>query len=175
MILNSDFILYDPLWEKAQDDLMGRLGLFSRLVDIFLIACAIGIKDDKQIKNEDIEYPLAQPKNIGRNTYISQTNSDLSESLNMLLENAIMTSNLIDFDIDERLKLAFNPDYENKKFSPAAFLVAFANYGINEMFKHINCDLPATTVADDLYNYLNDQRESNYQELIETISLDELL
>ena len=175
MILSSDLILNDPLWEKAQDVLMGQLGLFDRLIDVFLVACSIGIKNDSQIKNDEIEFPLAQPKSIGRNTYLSGINSDLNDTLHMMLENAIITSKHLDFDMDERLRLAFNPDHENKKFSPANFLVAFANYGIKEIFDNINCDLPATTVADDLYRYLNSQRENGYEDLLESITLDDLI
>ena len=175
MNLSSDLILTHPLWEKAQDDLINRLGIFNRLIDLFLIACSIGIRDDKQINSDDIDTPLSQPRSIGRNTYLSAINTDLSDLLNLMLQNSILTSKCLNMDLDERLKLSFNPDYENKKFSPANFLIGFANYGIVEIFDHINCDLPATTVSDDLYAYLNTLRDNDYEDLINTITLDDLI
>lgn len=175
MILSSDLILTHPLWEKAQDDLINRLGIFNRLIDLFLIACSIGIREDKQINSDDIETPLSQPRSIGRNTYQSAINTDLSDLLNLMLQNSILTSKCLNMDLDERLKLSFNPDYENKKFSPANFLIGFANYGIVEIFNNINCDLPATTVSDDLYTYLNSLRDNDYEDLVNTITLDDLI
>ena len=49
MILNSDLNLSHPLWEQADNELCNNreLGIFNRLVDIYVLACAIGIKEDK--------------------------------------------------------------------------------------------------------------------------------
>jgi len=175
MQLSSDLTLYHPFWETADMVLINQHKLFNRLIDIFLIACAIGVKADKQIANDDIQEPLSSPKTIGRNTYQSAINTDLYDSLNFMLENSIITSECLNLDIDERLKLAFNPDYESKKFSPSLFLVSFANYGIVEIFSHINTNLPSLAVADDLYNYLNSLKESEYEKLLEGITLEELI
>lgn len=174
MRLNSDFILYHPLWEKADDLLINQHKLFNRLIDIFLIACSIGIKDDKQIPNEAIENQLSQPKNIGRNTYQSAINTDLDDTLTLMLQNAIINSNYVSFDLDERLKLAFNPDYDNKKFSAATTLISFANYGIEQIFKNINTDLPSMTIADDLYKYLNSLKDDKYDDLVANITLEDM-
>ena len=175
MILNSDLMLNDPLWEKADRELVDQHKLFGRLVDIFVIACAIGIRADKSVSNAEIEFPLAQPKSIGRNTYLSMSNSDLNDILNFLLQNAIITSKTIDFEADERLKLAFNPDYENKKFSPAAFLVGFATYGIKQIYKHVNNNLPSEAIADELHTYFESEIDSGYEDLLQGITLEELL
>ena len=58
MILNSDLILYHPLWEKADNELCGKdgIGLFNRLIDIYILACAIGVKEDKVVT--EYELPL---------------------------------------------------------------------------------------------------------------------
>ena len=50
MILNSDIYLPHPLWEKADNELCNNneLGIFNRLVDVYVVACAIGIKEDKR-------------------------------------------------------------------------------------------------------------------------------
>ena len=78
MILNSDIYLTHPLWERADIELKDQIKVFDRLIDIYIIACAIGIKEDKVL---DVDEPTLNPKTIGRNTFGSQSNSDLMESL----------------------------------------------------------------------------------------------
>ena len=58
MILNSDINLIHPLWERADNELCdnSELGIFNRLVDVYVLACAIGIKEDKTLT--EIENPL---------------------------------------------------------------------------------------------------------------------
>jgi hypothetical protein len=173
MILNSDLILSYPLWERADDELCGKEGiaLFNRLVDVYILACSIGIKDDKAIQNYDDQ--LISPKSIGRNTYMSPTNTNLRDLLDFMLQNALLNSSLINFDIDERLKLAFDPDYNVSKLSAAQFLTGFANYGIKEIFDHI--DSKSSIVAvDELYKYLNSIAESKYDDILKNITLEQL-
>lgn len=174
MRLSSDLMMNHPLWEKAEDVLINRTKLFGRMVDIFIVACSIGIKEDKCIPNETIDDALKQPKTIGRNTYQSMGNADLSELLDYMLQNAIVTSNNLPFDTDERLKLAFNPDYENSKFSPAGFLVSFANYGITKIFENVKEDLPDMAISADIYGYFNGLCDSNYEDLLNGITLDDI-
>ena len=71
MQLSSDINLIHPLWEKADKELCSNteLGIFNRLVDIYVLACAVGIKEDKIISEDNIESPLPSPKSIGRNTH----------------------------------------------------------------------------------------------------------
>lgn len=115
MILNSDLILFHPLWEKADNELCGKdgIGLFNRLIDVYVLACAIGVKEDKAIT--EYELPLSNPKSIGRNTYMSPTNVDLSNLLSFMLQNILLNSKTISLEMDERLKLAFDPDYNSNK------------------------------------------------------------
>lgn len=174
MILNSDLILYHPLWEKADDILCNRdaVGLFRRLVDVYIIACSIGIKEDRSITK--IENPMKTPKSIGRNTYMSMTNTDLKDLLDHMLQNALICSQTLDIAMDERLKLAFDPDYSNNKISAASLLNGFANYGIEQIFAHIDSSSPLV-VIDQLYKYFESLTESNYDDILQTITLEKLL
>ena len=171
MDLNSDLVLYHPLWEQADNELCNNneLGIFNRLIDIYVLACAIGIKEDKTIN--DIENPLPTPKTIGRNTH--RENEDIRNILDFMLQNAIINSTMIDYDIDERLKLAFNPDHTIKKFHPANFLNGFANYGLTKIYEHI--ETKSSLVAlDELYKYFDSLTESKYEEILKNITLDDI-
>lgn len=173
MILNSDIMLHHPLWERVDNELCNKdgIGLFNRLIDVYILACAIGIKEDKVI--DEIEEPLASPKSIGRNTYMSMTNTDLKETLDFMLQNALINSNTIKFNEEERIKLAFDPDYTVSKFSAAAFLTGFANYGIKCIMEQVDSNSPIV-VIDGLYQYFNSLAESKYEEILRTITLEEL-
>ena len=167
MILNSDLILYHPLWERADNELVNKNGiaLFNRLIDVFLIACAIGIMDGTSI--DDIETPLETPKSIGRHTYMSHANSDLSDIISFLLQNAILTSTTINIPNDERIKLAFDPDYaySDKKLSASQFLIGFANYGIEQIFKSIDSKSHLVAI-NELHQYFEDSAEAEYDDVI---------
>lgn len=126
--------MYHPLWEQADDEFCsnGGLGIFVRLIDLYVIACAIGIKEDKVVLDSDIANPLSSPKTIGRNTH--RENLDIRDMMDFMLQNALLNSKTIDFGDDERLKLAFNPDYSNKKINAASFLTGFATYGLTQIY-----------------------------------------
>lgn len=173
MILNSDILLYHPLWERADNELCKEdgIGLFNRLIDVYILACSIGIKEDKtMVASSDDSHPL---KTIGRNTYMSLTNTDLRELLDFMLQNAIINSKTIDFSEDDRLKLAFDPDFSVNKFSPTSFLTGFANYGISEIFKHIDSQSSLVAV-DELYKYFSLLEESKYEDLLKSITLENI-
>lgn len=171
MILNSDLVLFHPLWERADNELCNsnELGIFNRLVDVYVLACAIGIKEDKTIT--EIEYPLDKEKTIGRNTH--RQNSDLSNMLDFMLQNALINSATINIDMDERLKLAFNPDYSIPKLSAANFLNGFANYGIEKIFESIGSKSSLVAVLE-LYKYFESLAESQYDEILKNITLEEI-
>ena len=171
MILNSDLILYHPLWEKADNLFCNKdgIGLFARLIDIYIVACSIGIREDKMINN--IEEPLESPKSIGRNTYMSMQNNDLNESLTFMLQNALINSNNFDLDIDERLKLAFDPDYNSSKLSAANILNGFANYGIEQIFRNVTSESSLAAI-DQMYKYLQSLSGYNYEQLLNNITLE---
>ena len=176
MQLNSDLILYHPLWERADNELVSkdRLGIFGRLIDVYLLACAIGIKEDKIIESPK-ESESNSKREIGRNTYTSAINTNLRDMLDFMLQNAIIYSKTIDYDLDERLKLAFNPDYSISKFSPANFLTGFANYGLDQIFEHIDATSSSLVAASDLYKYFESMSESQYEVLLKNITLEDLV
>lgn len=171
MILNSDITLFHPLWERADNELCdnSQLGIFNRLIDVYVLACAIGIKADKAIT--EIEDPLEKEKSIGRNTH--RENLDLRDLLDFMLQNALINSQTLKIDMDERLKLAFNPDYNINKLSAVNFLTGFANYGIEKIFEHIDSRSSLVAVSE-LYAYFESLAESRYEEILKTITLEEL-
>ena len=171
MILNSDIILTHPLWERADQELCNResIGLFKRLVDIFILACSIGIKEDQTIT--EFENHLEQSKSIGRTTYQSLQNENLKALLDFMLQNAIINTKTLDIDVDERLRLAFDPDYNIPKLSPTGFLVGFANYGITKIFEHVD-SRASLVVVNEMYDFLHSLEENQYDDLIASISLD---
>lgn len=171
MILNSDINLIHPLWERADNELCdnSELGIFNRLVDVYVLACAIGIKEDKILT--EIENPLENTKSIGRNTH--RENLDLRDMLDFMLQNALINTSTLKFDLDERLKLAFDPDYNVSKLSAANFLTGFANYGIEKIFECIGSKSSLVAVSE-LYSYFESLSESRYDEILKNITLEDL-
>lgn len=171
MQLSSDLIMTHPLWERADKELCSNneLGVFNRLVDVYVLACAIGIKEDKVIKEEDIDNPLSYPKTIGRNTH--RENLDIRDLLDFMLQNALLNSSTINIDEDERLKLAFNPDYINKNINAAGFLTGFANYGIQKIFDNIKSN-SSLVVENELYRYFEELANEKYDEILQNITLE---
>lgn len=173
MQLSSDLEMYHPLWARADSELCStnELGIFNRLVDVYVLACAIGIKDDKVITNDEIVDPLPTPKTIGRNTH--RENLDIRDMLDFMLQNAIINSNTINLDEDERLKLAFNPDHVNRQINAANFLTGFANYGITKIFEKITSS--SSLVAEsELYAYFESLADAQYEQILKNITLEEL-
>ena len=171
MILNSDINLIHPLWERADNELCdnSELGIFNRLVDVYVLACDIGIKEDKTLT--EIENPLENTKSIGRNTH--RENLDLRDMLDFMLQNALINTSTLKFDLDERLKLAFDPDYNVSKLSAANFLTGFANYGIEKIFECIGSKSSLVAVSE-LYSYFESLSESRYDEILKNITLEDL-
>ena len=163
----------NPLWERAENELCSNneLGIFNRLVDVYVLACAIGIKEDKVIYDADIDNPLSTSKTIGRNTH--RENLDIRDLLDFMLQNALIHSQTINLDMDERLKLAFNPDYNNKKLRAADFLTGFANYGITKIFENLASRSSLVAVSE-LYTYFENVSDSQYDELLKNITLEDI-
>ncbi len=173
MQLSSDLEMRNPLWERAENELCSNneLGIFNRLVDVYVLACAIGIKEDKVIYDADIDNPLSTSKTIGRNTH--RENLDIRDLLDFMLQNALIHSQTINLDMDERLKLAFNPDYNNKKLRAADFLTGFANYGITKIFENLASRSSLVAVSE-LYTYFENVSDSQYDELLKNITLEDI-
>ena len=148
--------------------------IFGRTVDLFIVACTIGILEDKRIPN-------AEPKeynSIGRNTYM--VNDDVSRIFYFMYENAILTTKTVDYDLDTRMKLAFDSNFILEKFSPNNFLTEFSNYGIDKVFEHVtNHDIETIT---DIMDYLRNLVDPEYEKLkneifktLEEIGLEDVL
>lgn len=174
MQLSSDLTMKHPLWERADNELCSNseLGIFNRLVDVYVLACAIGIKDDKVIIEESIDNPLSSPKTIGRNTH--RENLDIRDLLDFMLQNALINSKTISISEDERLKLAFNPDYTNKKINAASFLTGFANYGITQIFNNLTSNSSLVAEAE-LYNFFESMLNDKYDDILKNITLEDLI
>lgn len=170
MILSSDLEMRHPLWERADNELCANneFGIFNRLVDVYVLACAIGIKEDKVISDNEIDNPLESPKTIGRNTH--RENLDIRDMLDFMLQNALIHTKTINLDEDERLKLAFNPDYTNKKIRAAEFLTGFANYGITKIFENITSSAALVAEAD-LYKYFESLANAQYDDILSSLIL----
>lgn len=173
MTLNSDLILYHPLWERADIELVGKdgtIGLFNRLIDVYVLACAIGIREDTILEPDE---PLESPKSIARNTYSSMANADLRDLLDFLMQNALLTSKQISLDNDERIRLAFDPDYSISKFSIPTLLNGFANYGLSKIFEVIDSQTPVTAI-DGLYEYFSSFETSKFEDILKNLTLERL-
>jgi hypothetical protein len=109
------------------EDLVKSPGLFQRFVDIFILALAIGVNEDK-IVEESEGIILENPKNIPRNTII--TNSEVSERIEFLYQNAVLNSKHLSFNDEIRMKLAFDDEFSIDGFRQWDFITKFANYGM---------------------------------------------
>lgn len=169
MELSSDINLTHPLWSRADNELCNNneIGIFNRLVDVYVIACAIGIHDDKTISY--VEEQDAVSKSIGRSTH--RENDDLRTMLEFMLQNALLHSKTIKYDMDERLKLAFDPTYNVKNFSAASFLTGFANYGLEQIFNKIDSK-SSLVVVSEIYDLLEGMTAARYDEILKQIALD---
>jgi hypothetical protein len=173
MQLSSDLEMRHPLWARADEELCSNneLGIFNRLVDVYVIACAIGIKEDAVIKDSEIDSPLSSPKTIGRNTH--RENQDVRDLLDFMLQNALIQTKTLNISEDERLELAFNPDYDNKKIRAAEFLTGFANYGITKIFENMS-SRSSLVAMEELYKYFESLSNAPYEDILKAITLEEL-
>lgn len=173
MILTSDIELKHPLWKRADDELCNvkELGIFKRLVDVYVLACAIGIRADKVINDSDIKNPLSPVKSIGRNTH--RENLDIRDLLDLMLQNILLNSKTINLEEDERIRLAFDSDYVNKKIRAVELLNGFANYGVTCIFEAISSS-SSLVVLDDLHKFFESLSNDPYEKLLEAITLEDL-
>lgn len=135
MLISGDIILKHSLWNEAEEKLCNGF-IFGRLVDLFVVACAIGIKADEIIENDMSNEDNS--RSIGRNTYLVK-NEDLTAIITFLFQNAILNTKHVNFDDKIRLRIAFDPDFPEEKSKinlvPTAFLVKFATYGLSQLYE----------------------------------------
>lgn len=142
MKFSTDIILKRKCWSKMETLLEQKI--FSRQVDIFILACSIGICEDKFL-SDDPEDNMFEEKSIGRNTL--NNNDDLNELLVYLYQNAVLNTKNIDLSVDERKQAAFDLDSEIKvaDMSCQVLLTRFADYGMSILAEKVT-DHPIETL-----------------------------
>ena len=90
-----------------------------------------------------------------------------------MLQNALLNTATLNIDEDERLKLAFNPDYVNKKINAANFLTGFANYGITKIYENIKSN-SSLIVESELYGYFEEMANVQYEYILKNITLEDI-
>ena len=134
MILNSNFSLKHSIWNELQDlypvqnGPKPKIALFPRLIDLFILACAIGMKNETRVPNDVSE----EVTGVNSKTYNDPANDDLKKMLDFLLKIMILTLNVPElekYDRAEKEKLAFAADYNIDKFNAANILCEYANFG----------------------------------------------
>ena len=167
MIISGDILLRHSLWNEAEEKLCNGF-IFARLVDLFIVACSIGIKEDKIIENDLSDDDRI--KSIGRNTYLVK-NEDLTAIINFMFQNAVLNSKHINFDDKTRLRIAFDPDFPEEKtkinLSPTGFLVKFATYGLKQLLDLYNQN--DLTYISNLKDFLDSKTIPDYSSIIEEI------
>ena len=158
MQLQSEISLYFPLWKKVDEELVNGKKVFNRLVDVYVLACAIGVHEDKWI--DKLPEKLETPKYIARNTIFSPMNTDLLDILNFLLLNAIINTQKYDWSSELRLEYAFS-DKNPEKFSVTDFLNGFANYGIEQLCQNIDSD-SSLIITHEILDYFDELVNGTY-------------
>ena len=89
---------------------------------------------------------------------------DRYEIFNSMFRNAILTSKKIQISTEERMKIAFDSDFEAKDLSVTSFLIKFANYGAMKMIEV--CSDHDLQTADKLIDMISEYSENNYKDLM---------
>ncbi len=128
MDFKTDIYLKHSAWHKKEDLVKNEnLRLFKRDIDLYVVACTLGVAADKTLENDLPEVYST----IGRNTI--QTNYDINDSITFLYQNAILNTKTINLDLDKRKKYAFENDIDDSDYNPSIFLTKFANYGMSKL------------------------------------------
>lgn len=140
MELTSDIYIKYSGWEKVMDlfpseqNRNPKINAFRRLIDLFIVACTIGISSDEYIENDLDDTILT----IGRNTMGDVANEDINNIMSFLLKMALLTTSRFNNEsMDTREKLAFDEKYNINNYSAANILLSYANYGVDEISKVI--------------------------------------
>ncbi len=137
MEIAGDVSLKGSNWRKAIEGFAPFLPLsLQPNYSLYTLSIAIGIMYDKQLDiagdENDIEKESrpAVPRSI---LYSHNT------ELDFLFQTAILTSKLIDYDEDTRMKIAFGQD-SDIKFNKFEFLSKFANFGVGKLLEQLSDD-----------------------------------
>ena len=129
MEITTDVILKGNKWKDITDNLRT---IFKTNWEVYELCLGIGIMYDKQCEfemNKD-ESPISIPRTL------LQRNSLL---LDIMFQSAILSTNNVECNEEERLNLAFD-DEKAIEFNKMQFLTKFANYGLIKLENLIGID-----------------------------------
>ncbi len=127
--ITKDISLRGDDWEKVIAQLYKTV--FPTLYNMYVLCASIGIMYDRQMNIEtgkEVEDAGQIPRTIQQNN---------KEELEILFQTAILTTDLVDFDEDARLELAFGDGNKIENFDEIQFLTHFANYGAKILAEHV--------------------------------------
>lgn len=129
MEITADVILKGETWDKVMTGLQPTI--FKTQYGVYALCVAIGIMYDKQCEQDTSEYE--EQKYVPRTMLYKR-----KPELEILFQTAILTTDLVDFEEDKRLELAFGN--KDKEFNQMQFLTKYANYGATILVDKISED-----------------------------------
>lgn len=163
MILNSNLSFKHSAWLKMQElyPVQGgpkpKIAIFPRLIDLFIVACSIGMKNNERVENDGSE----ELASVNSKTYNDPINDDIKRTLDYLLKILILTMDipeLKDYDRSTKEKLAFSSDFVVDKFNAASVLCEYANAGVVKLESLIT-EQDTETISN-IVTYLEDLKNS---------------
>lgn len=131
--ITRDISLRGENWECLISQLYHTV--FSTLYEMYVLCTSIGIMYDQQLVMEAgkaVEEAGSVPRTVQLNN---------KEELEILFQTAVLTSDLVEFDEDTRLELAFGEGKKIEGFDDMHFLTAFANYGAKILAEKLGDDV----------------------------------
>ena len=126
MEIRSDIVLKGTIWRKTFEKFQYFWPQSSQpIYNLYALSITIGIMYDKQIDVLNAPRTVLQPHN---------------SDLDFMFQTAILTSKLVNYSDQERLKLAFDTKCDIA-FNRFEFLTKFANFGVTKLLE-ISCDEP---------------------------------
>lgn len=119
--ITKEIYLRGEDWEKLINQLYRTV--FPTLYSMYVLCTSIGIMYDQQLNVEsgkDVEDAGSIPRTVQLNN---------KEELEILFQTAILTTDLVEYNEDTRLELAFGDTNRVENFDEIHFLTLFANYG----------------------------------------------
>lgn len=144
MEITTDIVLKGKVWNSLISGL-SKIFAGKTNYDIFVLCASIGIMYDKKIDVLDAD-SSDEPKYVPK--VVLGNHRDVIE---LLFQTAILTTNTILIDEEERLQLAF--DDTRTEFKRFDFLLGFANYGASKLAEMLGKTDIAT--MENLRSYIN--------------------
>lgn len=130
MEITTDIVLKGSKWRKA---LIAFAPFFPQSsqpnYSLYIISMSIGMMYDKQedIAGEETDEDKELRPSVPR-TVLHSHNTDLD----FLFQSAILTSDLVSYNEDQRMSLAFDPKCDIK-INKLEFMTKFANFGVGKL------------------------------------------